>query len=114
MSRHIPVLTIYVEDVDVAAGYYCDVLGFAVKARYGADIATLENTGSMIVLETVRAGERPRVVPGIQVEDVEGAFKDLRNKGANLIDAAPRDFPAGRCFSMRDCAGNELDILQFT
>jgi predicted enzyme related to lactoylglutathione lyase len=113
MTRHVPVMSIYVPDVAAAERFYVGTLGFAVKARYGADIITLTNTGSMIVLEKARAGERPRVVPGVQVDDIAKAHADMKAKAATLIDAAPRPFPAGMAFSMRDCAGNELDILQF-
>jgi predicted enzyme related to lactoylglutathione lyase len=113
MTRHIPVMSIYVPDLAAAERFYTETLGFAVKARYGPDITTLTNTGSMIVLERARPGESPRVAPGIEVADIGKAYAEFKAKGATMVDAGPRPFPVGMAFTMRDCAGNQLEVLEF-
>jgi predicted enzyme related to lactoylglutathione lyase len=112
-ASHVPVMSIYVSDMEAARRFYVEVVGFAEKARYGEDIMTLSNSGSMIVIEKVREGEVPRVVPGLQVADIAKAFAACKASGVTLIDQAPRPFPAGMVFSIKDPSGNELDVLEF-
>lgn len=113
MDLSVPVMSIYVRDLEEALGFYCGTLGFSVKQRYGACIATLDNAGAMIVLEEIEDGKEPRVVPAIAVADVAAECARLAAAGATLLTPEPHPFPAGTMISILDTSGNQLDIVQF-
>ena len=113
MDRSVPVLSIYVRDLEEAIAFYCGTLGFSVKQRYGACIATLDNAGAMLVLEEIEDDRPPRVVPAIAVADVAAEAARLAKAGASLLTVEPHPFPAGMMISVLDTSGNQLDIVQF-
>ncbi|MHA2070181.1 MAG: VOC family protein [Candidatus Thorarchaeota archaeon] len=113
------VIGVYVDDMDKALDFYCNKLGFAVRHKYDDCLVHLENEGLPLILEktdkpsTVDYPASSQVALGIETEDVEKTANDLRELGANLIHDSPQKFPAGIYMSVRDPAGNVIELLQF-
>jgi lactoylglutathione lyase len=102
--KRVPVVAVYVTDIQKAKTFYCDVLGFKEKAWYGDCILTLQNEGAMMVLEQIEDGTEPRIVPSIEVEDVDAECHRMK---------APVPFPVGRLITIFDPNGNEFDVVQY-
>jgi predicted enzyme related to lactoylglutathione lyase len=111
--KKVPVLSVYVQEIEAARRFYCDLLGFAEKKWYGNAILILENEGSMIVLEEIRDGSTPRMVPSVQVDDIDSEFRRLKAQNTAIKHEAPVPFPVGRMFTVLDSSGNEIEIVQY-
>ncbi|MGY5861538.1 MAG: VOC family protein [Candidatus Thorarchaeota archaeon] len=114
------VVGIYVDDIDKAVEFYCEMLGFKELQRYNNGcIVRLENDGPTVILEKV---ENPnmstypgyaQVILGIETDDIEARAKELREKGVVFLQDGPQSFVAGLYMNMKDPAGNVIDLLQF-
>ncbi len=113
------VIGVYVDDMDKALDFYCNMLGFKVKHKYDDCLVHLENEGPSLILETT---EKPvnakypgtsQVALGIETKNVKETAEKLRAIGADVIHNAPRKFPAGIFMAVRDPAGNLIELLQF-
>jgi len=114
------VIGIYVDDIDKAVAFYCDMLGFKEAERYADGcIVRLENQGPPVILEKVEkmgSSEYPevsQVVLGIETDNIKQTSKDLREKGVEFLHDKPQAFVAGFMMAMRDPSGNVLELLQF-
>jgi len=84
--------TIAVEDLDRAIGFYRDTLGLSVRNLEGDMASALVEVGDsdrfILYKSTYRRGET--TVASFIVEDVEGAVRDLRDRGVRFEEY---DFP---------------------
>lgn len=112
-------LTCFVPDLDAATTFYCDVLGFTVKTRFGPDVVQLAHDGIALVLCRCERPARPeypstaQVTPGFAVTDAAAELARLRGLGADLVFDAPQEFPLGRFIVVRDPAGNAIELLEY-
>ncbi len=114
------VIGIYVDDIDRAKEFYCDILGFEVENSYeDGCILQLKSKGPTIILEKV---DRPStaVYPGgsqvvlcVATDNIAKTSKKYREKGVDFIHDGPEPFVAGQFMAMRDPAGNVLELIQF-
>lgn len=114
------VIGIYVDDMDKAVEFYCEMLGFKEAERYADGcIVRLENQGPPVILEKVENGRRveypgfSQVVLGIETDNIKQTSEQLRAKGIELLHDEPQAFVAGLMMAMRDPSGNVLELLQF-
>jgi catechol 2,3-dioxygenase-like lactoylglutathione lyase family enzyme len=114
------VIGIYVNDIDKAVEFYCEKLGFKEVERYDNDcIVRLDNAGPPVILEKVdnpssaKFPGHSQVVLGIETDDIDAKFRELKSKGVEFVQKEPEMFVAGRFMAMRDPAGNYLELIQF-
>lgn len=114
------VIGIYVDDIDKAKKFYCDILGFEVENTYDDGcIVQLKSDGPTVIVEKV---DKPSnaVYPGgsqvvlcVATDNIEKTSKEFREKGVNFVHDSPQPFVAGRFMAMKDPAGNTLELLEF-
>jgi lactoylglutathione lyase len=114
------VIGIYVNDMERAVEFYCEMLGFKEAERYDDGcIVRLENEGPPVILEKVEKAGRidypgiSQVVLGIETDNIEMTSEELREKGVEFLHDKPQIFVAGLVMAMRDPSGNVLELLQF-
>jgi catechol 2,3-dioxygenase-like lactoylglutathione lyase family enzyme len=96
----------HVTDLEKALAFFTDVLGFAVRARFGDDYAYLEREGVGIrVLESHGADGAPpgnrRFCYYVDVRDVDALYAELQPK----LDALPKGDvhgPADKPYGQRE------------
>jgi len=114
------VIGIYVDDIEKAVEFYCEKLGFKEVERYDNDcIVRLENAGPPVILEkvdnpsTAKFPGYSQVVLGVETDDIDTKFKELKSKGVEFVQDKPEAFVAGHFMAMKDPAGNYLELIQF-
>lgn len=114
------VIGIYVDDIDKAKEFYCDILGFEIENTYeNGCILQMKSEGPTIIVEKA---ERPshavypdgsQIVLRIATDDIEKTSRNFKREGVNFIHDDPQPFVAGQFMAMRDPAGNVLELIQF-
>jgi catechol 2,3-dioxygenase-like lactoylglutathione lyase family enzyme len=112
-----------VEDADVAAAFYVDVLGFAVDRRMGTAL-TMVKRGDLVLWlsgpETSAARPMPngdKPVPGgwnrlvLEVKNLDVVVERLREAGARFRNE-PISGPGGRQVLVEDPSGNPIELFQ--
>lgn len=109
------VLSIYVDDLDTAKAFYTNVLGFEIEQEHGDCIVRLKTSGLTVLLEQIvdNYPERPCIIPGIGVDNLQDEISLLQDSGVELIFNEPQEFPAGKFVAFRDIAGNVIEMLEF-
>ena len=110
-----------VDDVEAAAQYYRDVLGFEVDFVWGDDVSYGRVVRDDAIIDFVRAepiGSRNSIASSgaargadalIVVSDVEEVYVELQEKGAAVIERlAPREY------GMLDCMVEDLNGYRLT
>ncbi|WP_375003602.1 VOC family protein [Aeromicrobium sp. CTD01-1L150] len=123
-------------DPDASLAFYRDVLGFEVRNDVGYQDMRWITVGPADQPETAIVLHPPTATPGLTEEesrvitelvakgtyfgialatpDVDATFDDLVGKGAEVVQE-PTDQPYGaRDCAVRDPAGNDIRIQQFT
>ena len=100
----------HVSDVDAAARYYTQVLGFSQSFRYGTYVGLRLGGYELHITDP---GE-PRQIPGagtayVICDEVDEYFHKLKKAGAKL-----KSKPADRMYGMRDFAVFDPDGNQLT
>jgi len=117
-------IVLIVEDLDRALAFYTDVLGIELKHRAAA-FAQLETGATRLALFTreamsdtlgmklkAPADDAPGFELGFKVDDVDEAFRELREGGAPEV-IAPTDRPWGqRTAYVRDPDGHLIELAQ--
>lgn len=101
-----------VEDVKRSVEHYRTVLGFRVEFTHGdpASYAGIERDNVTVHLQMARDSKRKAGQSAIYVfvTDVDALHRELKSRGANIVNA-PRDYPYGmRDFDVQDLDGNSL------
>ncbi len=128
---------IYVNDMDRALEWYCDVLGFEVSRRdYYPHCVELADGGGLTLglhetgIETPwyrSAGpgstKRPAEVDywaqatitlGIRTDDLDRTMEELGAKGVEFVYPVPYDFYDGRWAAIKDPFGNVLELIELS
>ena len=95
-----------------SVAYYCDVLGFHTEFTYGHPTfyAGVERDGVVIHLQAASETQRQ---PGhgavnVFVTDVDALYRELKSRGARILNE-PKDYPYGmRDFDINDLDGNQV------
>jgi uncharacterized glyoxalase superfamily protein PhnB len=101
-----------VQDVLRAVEHYRDALGFRTEFTYGQATfyAGVERDGVVIHLQ---AADHTKRRPGqgavnVFVTDVDALYRELKSRGAKILNE-PKDYPYGmRDFDINDLDGNQL------
>jgi predicted enzyme related to lactoylglutathione lyase len=101
-----------VEDVKRSVEHYRKALGFRVEFTHGdpASYAGIERDNVAVHLQTARDSKRKAGQSAIYVfvTDVDALHRELRSRGAKIVNG-PRDYPYGmRDFDVEDLDGNSL------
>jgi len=116
----IRVIGVYVSNMDKALDFYCNKLGFEVEHRYDDCLVHLKNEGPPLILEEVKESNKlkypgaTQVVLCIEAENLEKEAARLKGLDVEFVHDHPQRFPAGTYMSMRDPAGNVIELLQFS
>ena len=118
--KNFAVIGIYVDDIDKAKKFYCDVLGFEIENTFNDGcILQMKSEGPTVIVEQV---DKPSnaVYPGgsqvvlcVETDNIERTSKEFREKGVKFLYDEPQPFVAGRFMVMKDPAGNTLELLEF-
>jgi len=117
MLNKVCVLTVKVENLQIAVEFYTEVLDFKVYKHYGEKIAALVHDEIPIVLEeegTNKSGENQNVLLGLLSENIESDFNRLKSKGVKILFNEPKPCPPGRYFVIEDSSGNQIEIVEFS
>jgi uncharacterized glyoxalase superfamily protein PhnB len=101
-----------VEDVKRSIEHYRRALGFRVEFTHGepASYAGVERDNVAVHLQAARDSKRKAGQSAIYVfvTDVDALHRELKSRGAKIVNA-PRDYPYGmRDFDVQDLDGNSL------
>lgn len=115
----------FVHDVDAAAAFYAEHLGFTLEARPAPGFAVLTRDGLRLLLnlpsgpggaaQPMPDGRKPS--PGgwnrirIEVEDLAAAVDRLRGAGAHFRNDVVQGF-GGKQILMEDPSGNPVELFQ--
>jgi predicted enzyme related to lactoylglutathione lyase len=113
---------IFVRDLSEAKAFYVDVLGLPMTAD-GTSLGycVFKPGAAMLVVESVSA-DAPldeQVLVGrhtglsFQVADVQSTYSDLLSRGVAFIEPPEEQAWGGILATLRDPAGNELQICQY-
>ncbi|MFW9811091.1 MAG: VOC family protein [Candidatus Thorarchaeota archaeon] len=114
------VIGIYVDDIDKAREFYCDILGFEIENTYDDGcIIQLKSDGPTVIIEKVENPSKA-VYPGssqvvlcVSTDNIERTSEEFRAKGVNFLHDGPQPFVAGQFMAMKDPSGNTLELLEF-
>ena len=108
---------LYVHDVQRAAKWYADTLGFTVRALYGPHYGMLfhDQMNFELHLHPTRNGDATYISKGsvlyFTADDLDKTVADLRGKGVKCED--PRsESGSPRFSSFTDCEGNVLGMTE--
>ena len=106
-------------DLDRAIGFYCDILGLRLIARYG-DLSFFDLDGTRLLLERGGTSQGSSVLY-LDVSDLDNAWRELTNRGVSFVEPPHTIFtdaegtfgPAGedeRMAFFHDTEGNLLAL----
>jgi predicted enzyme related to lactoylglutathione lyase len=114
------VIGIYVDDIDKAKEFYCDILGFEIENTYddGCIIQMMSDGPTVIVEKTDKPSNAvypggSQVVLCVATDNIEKTSEEFRAKGVKFLHKGPQPFVAGRFMAMKDPAGNSLELIEF-
>ncbi|WP_180968200.1 VOC family protein [Cytobacillus massiliigabonensis] len=117
MLNQVCVLTVKVDDIEKAVEFYTQVLSFKVSKYYGEKLVSLVHNDMPIVLEETEAigtEARQSVLLGILSENLDKDVDELKAKGAEILFDEPQPCPPGRYTIIKDPAGNQIEIVEFS
>ena len=104
----------WIKDMDEAVGFYRDVLGLDLRARYGEDWTEFEIGGSTIALHGSRGMAPPNEGATVvfEVDDLDATMRALSTRGVSFEGEVTEVPESGRFVSLRDPAGNLVQIFE--
>lgn len=109
---------IFVPDLEAAKHFYCDILGFPLRAESG-DCLMFEHEGSdFIAFKCERSAtvknysSEARSVFVFEVASIDQAVADLRMKGVSFLHGAPAENEFSRYAAFTDPFGNVHEIYE--
>ena len=111
-------MMIFVPDLAAAKQFYCDVLGFHLKAEH-ADRIEFEHPGCRFVAFKCRSNAKmdsysdvARSVFVFEVSSIDESMRDMRSKGVKFLHAQPSDNDFSRYAAFTDPFGNVHEIYE--
>ncbi|MGZ4104827.1 MAG: VOC family protein [Actinomycetota bacterium] len=104
----------WTKDMDEAVGFYRDVLGLDLRARYGEDWTEFAIDGSTIAIHGSRGTAPPNEGATVvfEVDDLDATMRALTVRGV-MFEGEVTEVPdAGRFVSLRDPAGNLVQLYE--
>ena len=79
-------ISLTVHDLDAAIGFYCDVLGLTLRARFdqGVKLAFLDLPGTRLMLEQGEGSGSGSVIY-LGVGDIDSAVSEAKAKGVEVV-----------------------------
>jgi predicted enzyme related to lactoylglutathione lyase len=104
----------WIKDMEQAVGFYRDVLGLDLRARYGEDWTEFEIDGSTIALHGSRGMAPPNEGATVvfEVDDLDVTMRALSTRGVSFEGEVTEVPESGRFVSLRDPAGNLVQIFE--
>ena len=104
----------WIKDMDEAVGFYRDVLGLDLRARYGEDWTEFGIGDSTIALHGSRGMAPPNEGATVvfEVDDLDHAMVQLASRGVRFEGEITEVPENGRFVSLRDPAGNLVQIFE--
>ena len=108
--------TIIVDDMDESIKFYTEIIGLEIDSQYnpypGLTITLLKGDGdAMIELIKNTENETGLFSVGIEVEDINTTFKELKSKGAK-ITKEPMPITIGTIAFLEDPNGATIVLIQ--
>jgi lactoylglutathione lyase len=108
--------TIIVDDMDESIKFYTEIIGLEIDSQYnpypGLTITLLKGDGdAMIELIKNTENETGLFSVGIEVEDINTTFKELKSKGAK-ITKEPMPITIGTIAFLEDPNGTTIVLIQ--
>jgi lactoylglutathione lyase len=108
--------TIIVDDMDESIKFYTEIIGLEIDSQYnpypGLTITLLKGDGdAMIELIKNTENETGLFSVGIEVEDINATFKELKSKGAK-ITKEPMPITIGTIAFLEDPNGATIVLIQ--
>jgi catechol 2,3-dioxygenase-like lactoylglutathione lyase family enzyme len=102
----------YVPDIQAAKRFYVDKLGLEVEAEFPNFVQFKSKAGAAFAVAPTADSMDGSGQTELWwlVEDAEAAFADLSAKAE--VSAAPRQMPFGKCFGVKDAAGQPRYFLE--
>ncbi len=117
LLNQVCVLTAKVDDIKKAVEFYTNVLSFKVSKYYGEKLVSLIHNEIPIVLEETEPFDtetRQSVLFGILSENLDKDVEALKAKGVSLLFDEPQPCPPGRFTIIKDPAGNQIELVEFS
>jgi predicted enzyme related to lactoylglutathione lyase len=104
----------WTKDMEQAVGFYRDVLGLDLRARYGEDWTEFELGGQTIALHGSRGMAPPNEGATVvfEVDDLDAEMRALGARGVQFEGEITEVPESGRFVSLRDPAGNLVQIFE--
>jgi len=107
LIKKIPHITIGVSDLKKSVSFYQDVLGLEKLGEW-QDYAIFDVAGATLGLQT-----KAKLEICLLVDDVDKAYRSLKDKGATFV-TEPKDQPwGGRAATIVDPDGNSVTVESF-
>jgi len=105
---------LYVPDIEQARAFYTEKLGFVVEGQQPGFIQFKQNAGmSALFALQEQAGVSPH--QGVElwwsVDNADATYATLLATGVETV-SQPTDEPFGRAFTIKDPAGNSINMFQ--
>ena len=106
----------WTKDMEQAVGFYRDVLGLNLRARFGEDWSEFEVGDARIAIHGTRGAAPPSQGATVvfETKDLDATMRALSGRGVDFEGEITEVPEGGRFVSFRDPAGNLLQIFEPT
>jgi catechol 2,3-dioxygenase-like lactoylglutathione lyase family enzyme len=111
-------IMIFVPDLEEAKHFYCDILGFPLKAENDEGLAFAHTGCDFIAFKCKRSAtvedysQVARSVFVFEVTSIDQALDDLRSKGVSFLHKEPAENEFSRYAAFTDPFGNVHEIFE--
>ena len=104
---------LHVSNMEGETAFYTDKLGFEVEAKSPGFVQFKQSPGGAIF--ALLPDENPQPLSGVElwwtVADTDAVYDQLRQRDVEIV-SPPTDQPFGRTLSIKDPAGNTLNMFR--
>jgi predicted enzyme related to lactoylglutathione lyase len=105
---------LYVPDIEQARAFYTEKLGFVVQAQQPSFVQFKQNAGMGAIFalqEQANVSPHQGVELWWMVDNADATYATLVSNGVEIV-SQPTDEPFGRAFTIKDPAGNIINMFQ--
>ncbi len=105
---------LYVPDIEQARAFYTEKLGFVVEAQQPTFVQFKQNAGMGAIFalqEQANFSPHQGVELWWMVDNADATYATLVSNGGEIV-SQPSDEPFGRAFTIKDPAGNIINMFQ--